>query len=132
MIELEHYVSDPAKPGYLKFAREATYREVADQCETALKHAGLWDDLDYFGTDSCEPSETPWPRSRWVAVYAVPGNSEGHYIHVDAIGRGASADAEFDRKLVILGKTFCGLDAALAVVAVLTKAFHGYETDSPT
>ncbi len=132
MIELEHYLPDPAKPGYLQFAREATYREVADQCETALKRAGLWNDLDDFCTFFCAPDATPWPRSHWAAVYAVPGNSEGHYIHVDAIGRIVSADAEFDRKLVILGKTFCGLDTALAVVAVLTKAFHGYETDSPT
>ena len=132
MIELEHYVPDPDKPGYLKFAREATYREVADQCEAALKRAGLWDDLEYFGTVFCESGEKPWPRSHWVAVYVVPGNSEGHAIHVDAIGRCVSANAEFDRKLVILGKTLCGLDTAMAAVAVLTKAFHGYETDSPT
>lgn len=46
---------------------------------------------------------------RWIACYAVTGNSEGHYVHVDLIG------SEGQRRLVFLCKTFEGMDHAYKI-----------------
>jgi len=53
-----------------------------------------------------------WPTdTHWIACYAVTGNSEGHYIHVDLIRTGETRD------LVFLGKTFQGMQHAQLIAA---------------
>ena len=49
-----------------------------------------------------------FPRWRWLACYAVTGDSEGWYVHVDVI----SGDS---RKLLFLCKTFADMDAAYKI-----------------
>jgi len=121
MIETQVWIPDPGQPGYLMYKRQRGVGEVYDDCRQALIEAGLFEQLDYFDIDpSLEPS-APWPRSRWTALFAVPGNSEGHYIHIEALDPFGGSDKHV---LQILGKTFAGLDTALHVVGVLTHAFY--------
>jgi hypothetical protein len=50
-----------------------------------------------------------WPeRCRWVAVFAVTGDSEGHYIHVEAFHDGVDMTGQHTATLLLLGKTFGG------------------------
>jgi len=44
-------------------------------------------------------TEDKWPDARWISCFAVTGDSEGYYIHVEAIYKDNS------RKLLFLGKT---------------------------
>jgi hypothetical protein len=95
------------------------------QVREALEAAGLAEALDYFDIVPELAAWGPWPRCRWATVFVVPGGSEGHYIHVEATAlrddSGGYGDA---RRLVILGKTFEGLDRALEIAAALTRALH--------
>lgn len=57
-----------------------------------------------------------WPfKARWIAVYAVTGGSEGHYVHVDAL------ENDEKRTNLFLAKTFRGYDHAIEIVRVLGK-----------
>ncbi|MEA1050511.1 hypothetical protein U5801_11915 [Lamprobacter modestohalophilus] len=128
MIDLELYKPHPEKPGYLAFDRCATVEEVKAQCDEALNKAGLLEELDYFSIASLDArGDKPWPRARWVACFPVVGGSEGHYIHVEAIAlMGDPGQTQTgERQLVLIGKTFLGLEHALAVSGTLTRAFHG-------
>ena len=74
MIETQVWVPDPGHPGYLMYKRQRSVGEVYDDCRQALFEGGLFEQLDYFDIDpSLEPSES-WPRSRWTAIFAVPGD----------------------------------------------------------
>lgn len=73
-------------------------------------------------------------RFRWLASYAVTGNSEGHYVHVDLVWETADSTGQWlpddkqraDKAITVFtGKTFDGIDAAYAVarrVAILLDA----------
>lgn len=66
----------------------------------AFGTVGPWD--EYFTVQAsfdASRSNEKWPEGRWIAVYVVPGSSEGLYLHVDAI------DCEGKRTLLLLGKT---------------------------
>jgi hypothetical protein len=52
---------------------------------------------------------------RWLACYAVTGDSEGHYIHVELIGNTAPEK----RLRLWLGKTFAGMAHACQVATLL-------------
>lgn len=120
-IEIEIYRPHPEKPGYLKLERNKTIVEVYDELVPILKEQGVYDELDYFTISGSWQDEREFPNYRWIACFAVEGGNEGHYIHVEAI---SNADGEFQREIVFLGKTFCGLDYALKVANVCTKSFY--------
>lgn len=56
-------------------------------------------------------------RGRWVACYAVTGDSEGHYIHVDLVQGGGCAKPE--RMTLWTGKTFMGMQSAQELAGFL-------------
>ena len=53
-----------------------------------------------------------------IACFMVEGNSEGHYVHVEAIKSGKS-------ECVFLIKTFCGASIALAISNIINLYFQG-------
>jgi len=113
------YVPNPEKPGFLKFERMATVGELYDYCKAALEEAGVFEKLDYFDImrgDCKEKRAVPLPdKLRWLVVFAVTGDSEGFYLHIEAIGDGS-------RKLLILGKDLgFKMDTALRAVNVLAS-----------
>lgn len=70
---------------------------------------------EYFSNMLRHHPSRQWPsQHRWIACFAVTGGSEGHYVHVEAIG-------DEKRELLFLGKTFLGMDNALEAVGLLTK-----------
>ena len=72
---------------------------------------------EYFSAFYEHTERKLWPLDHaWLAVFAVTGGSEGHYIHVEAIWRDDNR-----RELLFLGKTFQGMDHALEIVKVLCK-----------
>lgn len=64
-------------------------------------------------------------KHRWIACYAVEGNSEGHYVHVSAIVSGTK-EYNWIYQPVLRVKTFGGMDAACALVKDLTKWFQAW------
>jgi len=65
---------------------------------------------EYFSL-AIETDQTFWKlleSCRWVACYAVTGDSEGHFVHVDLV---CGYDQEWTGKALhlITGKTFLGL-----------------------
>jgi hypothetical protein len=53
--------------------------------------------------------ESLWPaRWSWLAVYAVMGTSEGHYVHIDLIG--CPGDGQVAQMAMV--KTFSGWEKA--------------------
>ena len=56
-----------------------------------------------------------FPSYRWIAGYAVTGEAEGHYIHVDIV------TYENERIPVFIGKTFRGFDFAAKVAVACAK-----------
>jgi hypothetical protein len=64
-------------------------------------HTAAWMRLD------CK--ESLWPaRWSWLAVYAVTGTSEGHYVHIDLIG--CPGDGQVEHMAMV--KTFSGWEKA--------------------
>ncbi|NCA72563.1 MAG: hypothetical protein EOM91_21390 [Sphingobacteriia bacterium] len=125
-IELELWKPNPDKPGYCMFERMATVGEVRDRCIEALDQAGLEEDIEGLSIMQPYSRLDDWPRSRFVACFAVRGSSEGHYVHVEAVALtlGEYRNQTNERRLVLLCKTFSGVDRALAVAAALTRAFY--------
>lgn len=137
MINLELWKPNPEHPGYLMLDRYATKGEVFDQAVAALKAAGLWDALDYFhltrdwdaGSDA---RQQPWPAARWVGCFAVEGDNEGWYIHVEAVGLLDENRLTTDRReLVLMGKTFDGLTVAMMIANALTREFYHINAKAP-
>lgn len=119
VIELEHWVPDPARPGYLKFAGTPTYREVFKRLEAALTAEGLIDEYlePSLKLEDAAAFDQPMPRVRFVQSYAVTGGNEGHYIHVDLLIEPIAPDggipvAERRHVQFALGKTFLGWQRA--------------------
>jgi len=136
--------------GYLGYVGQRTLGEALALIETHLRatviaHAGeslsLWDTLEDFQLGySTECRAEPirklapnddFPSCRWVAVYAVEGSCEGHYVHVDAMrprrfGADGAIESQHEDRFATLfvGKTFYGLDVALEVVTAVTPLFH--------
>jgi hypothetical protein len=102
-IHVDTQVWEHGPGGYLRWARSKTVTEVFEEIRAALgpEPPGAEDGLHV----------APWIRhdQKWpagqVAVFAVTGGSEGHYVHVEVLGDGR-------HECVGLGKTFQGKDAA--------------------
>lgn len=83
------------------------------------KYPGLAENMDYFQVSSENFNDHPLPDYRWLGVFYVTGGSEGHYIHVEAIGIG---EPKMDkRECLFLGKTFGGRNHAEEVVNALSR-----------
>jgi hypothetical protein len=95
---------DPERPGYLRHVRERTVGEVYDDLRTTIGESPDGGE-EYFSLMS-GPRDRPWPTTGRVAVFSVPGTSEGDYVHVEVLHEDRSRD------LVILAKTFAGRDAS--------------------
>ena len=64
-----------------------------------------------------------WPSdARWIACYAVAGENEGHYVHIDAIRTSERGAATVQQLLII--KVLTGRECALAVAAVCTRVLQ--------
>lgn len=112
-VEIDVMAPDPDRPGYLRLVRRKTIREVFDEIRaiTGDNPTG-----EYFGITSVVDDRIAageWPHGR-IAVFAVTGRSEGHYIHADVID---------DRRYipVLTAKTFDGWDAAWALAKQLAR-----------
>lgn len=107
------------QPKPLKHVFEYVQNCIADWDKEHPEMNGLIDEyFHYDGLDQYENEATVmWMYPRWIACYAVNGDSEGHYIHVDAI-KGES------RQLLFLGKTFRGMEHAQLIASLLAKWLH--------
>lgn len=57
-------------------------------------------------------------RYRWIAVFAVTGGSEGHYVHVDLLWQ---KEWQEGRVSLFLAKTFGGHETAVRIAGVLAR-----------
>jgi hypothetical protein len=114
---------------YLDIDGNTTVGAAYDLLVAELERLGLFDELDYFSTThglnkSMRFGDVLPGHYSWIACWAVPGNSEGHYIHVELVGESERwEDKTAGRKLsrcVFSGKTFQGFPHALAVANALT------------
>jgi len=115
--------------GLLRRARGRKVVDIARDLKAILEAEGLVDESFglYIGWQhehaksgvpywqgGCD--EVEWPNDyRWIACYAVMGDSEGHYIHIELVRQGKGCDDPDTHELVFLGKTFQGLDHAYAL-----------------
>lgn len=103
-VEPHVWEADPARPGYLKFVRSKTVREVLDEIVdvTGAYPKGCSEGLGlYPGVQS----DKPWPLDGRLVVFSMNGSSEGDWVHVQV---------QMDRRFtgLLLGKTFDGRDAS--------------------
>jgi hypothetical protein len=125
-FEIEKYLPVPDKPGFVRFHKMATYLEVRDAVNKHLKKVqatvdpdcrkdgtSLYHTLEYgmeIGYFHREDRNKEIPRFACLACFAFPGTNEGHYIHVETIGRD-----DMQRTVILSGKTFLGFRQALEV-----------------
>lgn len=115
IIEIERYKPNLDNPGYLTFLGYITVKELYDEIEKRWKAIAisyqnepslLYNFLDYFRSVlllniiQALTIPLPIPNHKALAIYAVTGSNEGHYIHIDAIDNDT-------RSPLIVGKTFC-------------------------
>jgi len=98
--------------------------EILQRLSSGLESAGLMVD-EYFSVSAdveYTRKWTVWPKDvRRIAVFAVQGGSEGHYVHVDVYtGEGYE---ETKVTTLFLLKTFLGMEHALRLSNELTRMF---------
>lgn len=107
---VDGYVRDETGKPVSEVFEYVKERLLKDYATGHEEYGGIID--EYF---SCS-ADGLWPyRSRWIAVYAVTGGSEGHYVHVDSL------DNEGGRELLFLARTFRGYDHAMEIAKALGK-----------
>lgn len=123
-IETEIYKDVPGKKGYVKHVGMKTIGEVYKQIVNKLDDE-VFSKFDYFLCSNGQ-NDMPFPYGRWVAVYPVIGDNEGHYIHVDVIGVVDFKTNDYikDRKNVYIGKTFHGFEVAAEIANSISRLFN--------
>lgn len=120
--EVEKFTGEPT--GYSVRVGGRPLREILQKLSSGLKDAGLIVD-EYFsvGTQAELTREwTCWPDNVFrIAVFAVEGGSEGHYVHVDVYYKDDSYDREVKVTNVFLLKTFLGMEHALRLSNELSR-----------
>lgn len=98
-------------------AGNKTPLEVMNELNKILKehYKEEYDLLDSRFSAPVIEGKIPIPQYHWIAVYAVRGSAEGHYIHVDVI------KADNSRETMLLAKTFAGLAAAYDVAKICAE-----------
>jgi len=116
--------------GYIRRASGRPLSEILKKLSSRLEDAGLIVD-EYFdvGPGARYTREwTHWPDNvHRIAVFAVEGGSEGHYVHVDIYHKDDPYDRELKVTNVFLLKTFLGMEHALRLSNELTRLIHSAE-----
>ena len=124
-IEIGVWEPVPESPGQSRQVRNRTATEVIDllaeelrldppvgtAAEMASGETPAW--IDEYLSAGFDGSGSPLPRYRWVAVYPVTGDSEGHYIHIDLVlsSQGLGPGPQTVKRIGI-AKTFKGWEHA--------------------
>lgn len=121
IIETEVWVDNPNKEGYLKLERRKSFLEVFNEVINAVKDENEFSELDYFLLDHeirhGKYKKALFPKVYKFICYANEGANEGHYIHVDILTEEGLVN-------FITAKTFLGIEHALKLSNILTKAFY--------
>ena len=124
----EHKTPEKRETPYMTYEVEGRFikneagkplKTVYDYLHGKLRedHYALWERLDYFHTDAVtERSNPPWPIDDRIACFAIPGSSEGYYVHVECLGKDR-------RRNLLLGKCW-SWDDALELSNVLTRLIY--------
>lgn len=112
-VEIEIYEPVPGQLGLVRRVHNRTVREVWLELEKRLKGESLLPD-EYMGVAASANGDMEFPNYRFIVCYPVTGGNEGHYIHVDAVMEGKNTP-------VFLGKTFRGMEFAVAVAAACAR-----------
>lgn len=72
--------------------------------------------FEYFETFP-DAKDLEWPEDTRVAVFIIPGNNEGYYIHIETI------ESSGPHVLMILGKYFGPISDGFPVLETITTAF---------
>ena len=101
--------------GYVQNEVGKPMTEVMKFFEQEIAKAGInLDEFDYFQASCLGPEN--WPvLYRRIVAFAIPGGSEGHYIHLDIYTMDGSVEN------LVLGKTFMGMDHALELSNCLSR-----------
>lgn len=112
--QLEFDVAEDDVCRCAEYCPEARYvSSVFEELNCQMRE--LFDESGFSNTLAWETPNALWPlKYRWIAVYAVTGGSEGHYIHIDVI-------ADDKRTMIGLCKTFQGWDHACQIAAIAGK-----------
>lgn len=90
--------------------------------EVVAKLEGVLESLEHeyasLGYEFAYNGVTEIPRFHRIAVYAVTGGSEGHYVHVDLI------TGVQEHTLLLLVKTFAGMTHARQIANTLADAME--------
>jgi hypothetical protein len=104
-----------------------TWKEFEAEAQTALEpFEPDYCHLSSFRENAPADDAPVWPDkppyTRWVAIYAVSGDSEGWYVHIDRI----PADATNVRQGMLLAK-FWSEEHALKAVETLTRLLWAHD-----
>ena len=84
-------------------------KDICQELNQVLEAEGIEGERFSRWWDSGHPDEK-WPKTwHWIACYAVTGDSEGHFVHVDVIAHKST------RKMVLLCKTLDGMKHAYEI-----------------
>lgn len=111
--------------------RTTTPRTMFDKATQHLQEKGFELESTSLGArfeyDPNCPPDGPVPRHQWLAIYAIEGGNEGHYVHADFIivrdGDRASGCATLESLPLMFVKTFGGLETAIQIADALTRFF---------
>jgi len=112
----DHYSTwDVDENHYVKNEIGKSLDDVMEYFKREITGAGIdLDEFDYFQASKWE--RKTWPvLYRRIFVFAVPGENEGHYVHV------AIENMDGTLETLVLGKTFMGLDHALELSNTLSR-----------
>jgi hypothetical protein len=99
--------------GIVKNDQPKSITEICEYCVEKLKDDfGL--EIDEYFDASYDQRKRVWPLYGRIAIFAVTGGSEGHYVHVENLHNEK-------HRCLMLAKTFRGMDFALSLVSALTK-----------
>ena len=136
-FEIEKYLPVPDKPGFVRFHKMATYREVYEAVKAHLKEvkataspsareggSSLYDTMEWFEIDyekrQGNGPNKEIPRFAHMACYAFPGTNEGAIVHVEAI-EWKNPDK---RTLILHGKTLYSLAQAMEIANAITAFIY--------
>ena len=109
---------DVDENGYVRNERGKPLVEVCKYLEEGLRaEPEVWNSIDYFNPHY---KEVPiWPiDAHWIAVFCVLGESEGYYIHCEAI----KGDK---RVLLVLAKTLSeDLEVGLRIANNISRSIY--------
>lgn len=94
------------------------YRTLRPEIEARDDGHEYWSISTPLQYDATRRSQ-PIGKHRWIAVYAVTGGNEGHYVHVDRIYLGKEYDTQWTHEQLFLLKTFGGFATAARLAGYL-------------